>query len=251
MLYWNHPLKMLCSDKYAVRSYVTENGLGHILPELFGVYTSAGEINFADLPERYVLKCTHGCGFNVFCLDKSLFDFEGARKKLDRWMKTDFGKYWGELHYSSIKPRIICEAYLDNLPGRPLVDYKVYCFDGKVHCSMVCIGRGSGATKFDFYDLEWRNIPDYCRPGASANLCLPKPETYETMIEAAETLSKPFPFVRVDFYSIKGKVVFGEMTFSPSGGIDTDLTVTAQNVMGKLIKLPVKSSTSGRQTPPS
>jgi len=244
MLYWIHPLKILCTDKYAVRSYVTENGLGHMLPELIGVYTNTREINFAELPERYVLKGTHGCGFNVFCLDKSLFDIEGTRRKLDRWMKIDFGKYWGELHYSSIRPRILCEAYLEDLPGRFLVDYKIYCFDGKAHCTMVCTGRGSGQTKFDFYDLEWRNIPQYCRPDATANQDLPRPENYEIMIEAAERLSKPFPFVRVDFFSIRGKVVFGEMTFTPSGGIDTDLTEMAQNTMGELIQLPVKRSAS-------
>lgn len=39
------------------------------------------------------------------------------------------------------------------------------------------------------------------------------------MIRAAEILSADFPFVRVDFYDIDGKAVFGEMTFTPAGSI--------------------------------
>ena len=240
MLYWRNPLKARCADKYAVRSYVEENGLGHLLPESLGVYSNSREIDFDKLPGRFVLKCTHGSGFNIFCLDKSRFDIAEARRRLDGWMKKDISKLGGEIHYASIKPRIICVEFLGDRFGKPPMDYKVYCFDGRAHCTMVCTDRGQGTTKYDFYDLEWKNVLRYCRPGSSSNRDIPKPEAYEVMIDAAERLSKPFPFVRVDFYSIRGKAVFGEMTFTPSGGIDMDLTDTAQDTMGQLIRLPGK-----------
>ena len=250
MLYWRNPLKSRCADKYAVRGYVEENGLGHLLPESLGVYSSSGEIDFDGLPERFVLKCTHGSGFNIFCPDKSRFDVEEAKHKLDGWMKIDISKHAGELHYASIKPRILCEPYLGDPSGKLPIDYKVYCFEGKAHCTMICTDRGRGTTKFDIYDLAWKNVLPYVNPALSANRYIPKPEGYEEMIEAAETLSNPFPFVRMDFYSIKGQIVFGEMTFTPSSGIDLDRTDAAQMKMGKLIRLPAKYRKTRLRTTP-
>lgn len=250
MLYWRNPLKSRCADKYAVRSYVEENGFGRLLPETLGVYSNSGEIDFGRFPERFVLKCTHGSGFNVLCLDKSRFDVEETRRKLDRWMKIDISKLGAELHYASIKPRILCEPYLGDPSGKLPIDYKVYCFKGKAHCTMICTDRGRGTTKYDFYDLAWKNVLPYSKPASSTNRFIPKPEGYEEMIEAAETLSNPFPFVRVDFYNIKGQIVFGEMTFTPSGGIDLDLTDAAQMELGKLIRLPSKYRETRLRTMP-
>jgi hypothetical protein len=240
MLYWWHPLKTRCADKYAVRSYVEEHGLGHLLNSLFGIYSRSEEIDFESLPERFVLKCTHGCGFNIICTDKSRLDIEDAKRKLDAWLKVDISKFGAELHYASIKPRIVCEAFLEDRSGMPLSDYKVYCFNGTAHCTMACTDRNRLGAKYDFYDRPWKNKLAYSKTSLLANRVIPKPEAYEEIIEAAERLSKPFPFVRMDFYSVNGTAVFGEMTFTPHGSIDTFLTDLAQNVMGDLLKLPKK-----------
>ena len=240
MLYWRAPLKTTCADKYAVRAYVTGQGRGHLLPGLFGVYSSSSEIDFSRLPKRFVLKCTHGSGFNLFCRDKDRFDIPGAVKKLDHWMKADLSRINGEVHYASIKPRIICETLLEGQPDSPIDDYKVYCFDGRPHCVMACTERDTGRAKFDFYDPEWTEKLAYCRSSLSAGRNIPRPGALEEIIEAAGVLSKPFPFVRVDFYSIHDRAVFGEMTFTPNGCIDLDLTDLAQDTMGDLIRLPPK-----------
>jgi len=241
MLYWRHPLKVKCADKYAVRSYVKEHGLEHMLPELLGVYEKSNEIDFDTLPERFVLKCTHGSKMNIICRNKRLLGLEEIKRKLDKWMKMDISKLAGEVHYALIKPRIICESYLDDLTGDLPCDYKVYCINGKAHCIMACTDRGSyGHAKFDFYDREWKNKLPYSKSSLLAKREIPKPEAYEEMIEAAEKLSKPFPFVRVDFYSINGKAIFGEMTFTPSNCIDMGYTEVAQNILGEMIKLPEK-----------
>jgi hypothetical protein len=240
MLYWRHPLKSRCADKYAVRSYVEENGLAGTLSKLHGVYSSSAEIPFDKLPERFVLKCTHGSRFNVFCRDRRVFDREGAMAQLDSWMKTDISQIGGELHYASIIPRIICEAYMEERPGNDLTEYKIFCFDGQAHCTMVCTERGTGAAKFDFYDREWKNKLPYGRSSLGANRNIPHPEAYGEMISAAERLSRPFPFVRMDFYSIGGRAVFSEMTFTPNGCIDIGFTDIAQSTMGDLLRLPNK-----------
>jgi len=239
MLYWRHPLKIECGDKYNIRNYVKKHGLEHILPKLLGVYENSSEIDFNTLPRRFVLKCTHGCGFNIVCKDKGTLDVQETCGKLDAWMKVDLSKICGEIHYAKMKPRIICEEYLDDLAGDLPIDYKVYCFDGRAHCTMVCTERAlKGRTNFDFYDLEWKNKLPYNRTSMLVSRGIPRPEAYEEIIEAAEKLSKPFPFVRMDFYSIKGKAVLGEMTFTPNGCIDTDYTDIGQQKLGELLKLP-------------
>ena len=146
----------------------------------------------------------------------------------------------GEIHYSLIKPRILCERYLDDLSGN-LNDYKVYCFDGKAHCTMACTERGSGErTKFDIYDRDWKDKLPYSKSSLKSNRSIPKPEAYDEIIDAAEKLSKPFPFARMDFYSINGKALIGEMTFTPNGCVDTGYTELAQDELGQLVKLPKK-----------
>lgn len=239
MLFWSDPLKIQCADKYAVRSYVTAHGLGDILPELLGCYERTGDIDYTTLPERFVLKCTHGSRMNIICKDKSRLDIKDAHQKLEKWLKMDISEVGGESHYRLITPRIICEEYLENLADGTTDDYKLYCFNGKVHCTMVCTQRWSGAVQFDFYDREWQNKLPYDKASLLANRTIQQPEAYAQMLEAAEILSKPFPFVRVDFYCINGKAVFGEMTFTPNGCIDTAFTEKAQMELGELLVLPL------------
>jgi len=240
--FWRHPLKTLCGDKYTMRDYVQQHGLGHILTPLLAVYENPDEIDFERLPQRFVLKCTHGCGFNIICLNKKSLDMNAAKRKLAKWMKEDIGKISGEIHYATMKPRIICETFLEDLsPGLP-TDYKVYCFYGKVHCTMACTGRdvNTRAKQYIFYDAEWKSKLPYNSQSMLAGTNIPKPAAYEEIIHSAEQLSKPFPFVRIDFYSIKGRAILGEMTFTPDGCIDPNLTEAAQRVMGNLILLPEK-----------
>lgn len=241
MLYWRHPLKSQCGDKFAMRAYVRKYGLEHILPELHGVYEDSNEIDFHVLPQRFVLKCTHGCGFNIVCSDKNSLDVAATRRQLDEWMMIDFSKAFGEVHYASMKPRIICEKFLDDLSSDLPCDYKVYCFDGKAYCTMSCTERTlNGRAKYDFYDRDWQYKLPYSLSSFSSNRCIPKPEAYEQIIDAAEKLSKPFPFVRMDFYSINGSAVLGEMTFTPAGCIDPGYSDQAQRELGDMIKLPEK-----------
>jgi len=243
-LFWRHPLKTQCADKYAMRSYVQKHGWGQVLPGLLGVYEKSSEIDFDSLPDKFVLKCTHGCGFNIFCNKKETIDRSEIMRKLDKWMAIDYNKIAGELHYASMKPRIICEPFLDDLVSDLPIDYKVYCFSGKAHCILVVKGRdfdGHNVTS-DFYDIGWKTKLAYHESGLTADRHTPKPESYDEMIAAAEALSKPFPFVRMDFYNIRGKAVLGEMTFTPGGGIVKGYTELGQNILGSLVELPPRIS---------
>ena len=58
------------------------------------------------------------------------------------------------------------------------------------------------------------------------------------MIKLSEILADKLPFVRVDFYSIEGKSIFGEMTFYPSDGRKDLIPDEYNKIIGDLIKLP-------------
>ena len=240
MLFWRDPLKTQCADKYGMRAYATDLGYARLLVDLLGVYEKPEDIDFALLPERFVLKATHGCGFNLICRDKANLDFGEARKLLRQWLATDFSRVHGEVQYAGITPRIICERFLDDGTGALPSDYKLHCFHGKVYFTTVCTGRGpdgEGAA-YDHYDREWATQMPISKSGVHPERWRPQPPCYPEMLEAAEALSKPFPYVRMDFYAVGPKAVLGEMTFTPAGCIDTGYTDEAQRAMGDLIHLP-------------
>lgn len=245
-LYNRDDLKSICADKYEVTNYAKECSCPEIVNEVYNLYNSVDEIEWDRLPEKFALKCTHSCATNIICNDKSKLDIEDAKKKLKKWMKEDYSLDFAEIHYKKIKPRIICEKYLETDAGLFPVDYKLFCFDGEPKVAMVCSNRGSEKTKFYLYDNDW-NIKPYNKNGVEAiknNLekdTSNRPKTFPQMLEYAKKLSSPFPFVRVDFYEVDGKVILGEMTFTPCACLDANLTKEAEEEMGALIKLPNKN----------
>ena len=80
-----------------------------------GVYDSFEEIDFDKLPNQFVIKCNHGCGYNIIVKDKSKLDLAYVKEKLDYWMKKNFAfKHGYELHYRDIQPKIIIEKFIEN-----------------------------------------------------------------------------------------------------------------------------------------
>lgn len=240
--YYNNPLVTQCADKYAVREYIEKCGCGEILNELYGVYDRVEEIPWDTLPNQFVIKWNFGCGQNLIVFDKSKLDIEDAKKKLKRWLRTKDTFYlsYSELQYRGIPPKLVCEKLIETEDGGLPVDYKLYCFSGKADCVLVCVGRdntGHG-TKYYFFDRDWI-LKRYNKTGkeAPAGFSIPKPAGIEHVFEYAEKISKPFPFVRADFYLEKGKVTFGELTFTPSGGFDVDRLPETQLLFGGMVKI--------------
>jgi len=211
-LYWRDDLAVICADKYEVRNFVEEKIGKEYLNDFYGVYDSSSSIDFESLPTQFVLKETHGSGFNIICRDKSKFDYDFAKKKLDLWLRINYFYKGREWVYQSIKPRIISEKYLNDENGNPPMDYKIYCFNGVPRLIQVDIDR-FGKHKQNFYDCEWnfRDVHIWC--DNHKDYIINKPLNFEKMIEFSKTLSYPFPHVRVDFYNLNGKIIFGELTF--------------------------------------
>lgn len=203
-------------DKYKVR-YIISKSIGEeYLPELYGVYSDANDIDFTKLPNKFVIKCNHGCGYNIVCKDKDKIDIVETQKILSKWMKEEFYKNAKEIQYKNIIPTITCEEYLEDKAGA-LLDYKYFCFDGKAEFVQVVSDRGID-TRSDFYDLNW-NFIDLRTKLKNSDKKFNKPKNLEKMNVIAEVLSKDYPFVRVDFYNVEGRIVFGELTFTPGGGV--------------------------------
>ncbi len=217
-LYYRDPLMTTLSDKYEVRKYLEAKGHGGLLNELYAVYARAEQIDLSALPDSFVLKATHGSNMNIICRDKNDLDPEKCRVLAERWLRANFfhtGRQWA---YKNITPRLICEKYLQNDEFNELIDYKFYCYHGKPEVLFVCSGRfAAGGLKYNAYDMNWNRIYAYKgKPGI--DLVIEKPGTFDAMIAVAKDLSGDFPFIRVDLYSIRGKIVFGELTFYPDNG---------------------------------
>jgi hypothetical protein len=238
-IYNKDPLIAKCTDKYAVREYISSCGLSETLNDLYGVYNRVEDINWEDLPDKFVLKWNNGNGLNVFCYDKKTFDIENAVKLLKKWEKAKKYLNNAEMQYKHIPPKIVCEKLIEVKGSRLPDDYKFYCFNGRAEYCMVCVERETGSTKFYHYDREWnfalihkenKNIP--------ADFRIQKPQGLDRMLQYADILAKPFPFVRVDFYNVDGKIIFGELTFTPFGGINSSLIEEMDLMLGNMLKLP-------------
>lgn len=227
-IYNEDPLMKRCSDKAAVRDYIKECGLEHILNEVYGIYDSVEEIEWNTLPEKCMIKCSHTSGANILFDRSRGFDYKYFNNEFRFWMQRDF--YWTgrERNYKGLKPRIICEKYLKQENKPVLNDYRFMCFGGEVKFVLGEIGasREDGTHNAGFgrnvytRDFELMKGVKFTRDNFPAEL-LPKPLNYEKMVEYAEILSRPFPHVRVDFYNINGQIYFGEMTFYHQSGCNT------------------------------
>lgn len=212
-LYDSTKLKGLLADKYESREWLS-NVLGedYSVP-IFGVWDSFDDIDFDKLPDKFVLKATHGSGWNIVVKDKNKLNKEEAKSKFDRWLSLDYSFISGfELHYKFIKPRIIAEEYLcDNI-----IDFRIFCFNGDP--KEVYVDKYSGTHNHlrSIYDLSWnkRNVKCTWPDGGNIN----KPINFDLMILISKKLSSYFKFVRIDFYEINEKLYLGELTFTPMSG---------------------------------
>ena len=236
--YMNDPLVIKCADKYAVREYIEECGCGEILNDLIAVWDSVDEIKWNELPDQFVIKWNFGAGMNIICDNKATLDINQTKKKLKRWGKN---KYWlrhSEMQYKYAPKKMICEKYLNDGTGAQPTDYKVYCFNGKAEYIMICVGRALGLPKFYFYDREW-NLCRLNRDSIDApkDFAWEKPNCIDAIFEYAEMLASPFPFVRADFYAINDAVYFGELTFTPAGGVDSSRLPETDVLFGEKVDL--------------
>lgn len=221
-LYGDSEKNSIYVDKYLVKKII-ENEIGNqYVNELICIdgkdcFYNADEIDFSKLPERFVMKCNHGSGYNIIVNNKSALSsrkIKKYKKQLNTWLQEQFAFKNGlELVYKNVKPCIFIEKYLQDDSGE-LRDYKLFCMDGKVTYIEVDESRYSN-HKQAFYSPEWEKLNF---DEGTQSFDKEKPDNLSNMIQLAEKLAAPHPFVRIDLYCCNNQLYFGEYTFYDASG---------------------------------
>lgn len=238
-LHYRYDILTQCSDKYLVRRFVEDRIGPEVLKELYGVYEKTEDIDINNLPDAFVLKVNHGSGQNIFCKKKSELDWNHSIQLLKKYIKDNHYFEYREWGYKNVAPRIICEEHLTK-NGETLYEYGFYCYDGVVR--LVEMNEYTpGLKRVNMFDLDLNLLEN-----KYSNLPLLQPVTrplhLDRMLKYAAILSKGFPFVRVDFISVKERICFGEITFYPLAGMAKISPESFDYFLGSYLKLPVEKS---------
>lgn len=250
---YHNPLITICSDKYWVREYLKLLGYEDLIVELYAVYDKFDDIEFEDLPDRFFIKTTHGSGTNIIYDRNKPFDYKKYRKIFKKSLKTNYFDVHREWGYKNIEPKIICEKILVEKGKVSPMDYKLFCFNGKVEFVTVTLscshedGSHRDTVEKNFYDRNFNYIDVRFSDDNFDPRLVEKPKNLDKMIEIAERLSKPFPEVRVDMYNIDGKIYFSEMTFYHNGGYNESTPKDFVEKMGDMIKISVENNRKYRK----
>lgn len=231
------------ADKRTVRDYVEKIGLGDTLVKLYATWYKKEEVNFDVLPETFIIKANNGDGKGTNkIIRKSELTPEKKVEYIERigeWLsRKNIGALHAEPHYKNMKPCVIAEEVLPFEKGATsLIDYKMWCFNGKCYYTFVCNERNANGNSAHVmvYDMNWNAHPefsvfnsDYLRGDI-----IPKPKNFDKMVEISEKLSNGFPELRVDLYNIDGNIYFGELTFTSQGGFMDYFTPEFNKMLGE------------------
>ncbi len=239
-LYDRNPLYTKLVDKYEVRKYIAEKiGEEYLIPLVGGPWNSPDEIDFAALPDQFVLKCTHDSGGVVICKDKSKLGIPAAKAKLAKHLKRNY--YWTnrEWPYKNVPPRIIAEKYMEDETGE-LRDFKVFCFNGTPELVEVDYERFTDHQR-NIYSTDWKLAEFSSLYRSNAEIDILKPQNLEEMLTIAAKLSQNMAEVRIDMYSISGRTYIGEITFFHESGFGKISPEEWDGILGAWIELPGKS----------
>lgn len=241
MLYYRRPVLTRLADKYESRGYVAERIGAQYLNELYGVWDDAADIDFERLPPTFVLKVSSGFAMNIYCRDRATFDAEAARRRLTDWLRRPHYGSFREWAYKNARSRIMAERLLGG--GRWLApsNYNPMCFNGEPRYVEVHTGRYVDHRR-DVFDLQWRLLPFTVNAHnfPPSDEVIPRPSNLDEMIECARRLSEGLPLLRVDFYSVEGRTVFGELTVYPTAGHSYFRPESYDRYWGDALQLPAR-----------
>ncbi|MGG6544656.1 UNVERIFIED_CONTAM: glycosyl transferase [Prevotella sp. 15_C9] len=242
-IYNRNPVYTQLVDKYEVKQYVANKIGDKYVAKLLGVWDSPELIDFVSLPDKFVLKTTHGGGNTgvVICKDKAKLDKGKTLKLLSLAMKSNIYREWCEWPYKNVKRRIIAEEYLEDAETKGLIDYKFFCFNGKVRALFVATERQTRSEPyFNFFDGNYNSL-DITQGHPQSQVLPSKPFKFDEMKALAEKLSQGFPHVRVDFYEANNNVYFGEFTFFHFAGVVRFSPNEWDYTFGNWLELPIKN----------
>ena len=226
------------ADKIKLSEYSKKLIGKDICIPILKIYNNIKEINLDELPDKFVLKCNHGSGMNIFCKDKAKFNLKKAKKILNNWLNTNYGLFGAEFQYFFIERKIFVSPYM----GDNIIDYKTFCFNGnpKFIAARIILNKKRNKFIYNYYDLNWKltdieyGSRKYKR---DANIIIERPKNLDLIIKYSKKLSNEFVFVRVDFYEIKGALYLGELTFTPSNLINSFKNKKQRLYLGSLLNI--------------
>lgn len=239
-LYERKDIHTTIADKFRVRNYIKETiGEQFLIPLLYET-KNPNDIRPENLPNvEHIIKCNHDSTGGVVVRDKSKINWKRTRRRFKRLLKLNHYIKTREWQYKNIEPRILVEKLLTNEDGSLPDDYKIHCFNGRVVFFGVDVDRHLETRGRNLYDTNWNLLP--CNWGRPNGKNLPKPSNLEEMITLAEKLAKNFIYLRVDFYSVKGKTYFGELTLHQSSGFRKFWQKECDEKFGKLLNIKPKN----------
>jgi len=237
-----NPLLRVLADKYKVREYISstlgEPAADRVLIPLLFATDDPRKLPFDTLPDSFVLKSSHGSGFNLLVHDRRSLDRAEVVARCGAWLKTSYGVRAHEWAYQRASKMILVERMLKNSDGSIPADYKFSMFHGKCGFIQVDFDRFGAHTR-SLYDPQWNKIDaewKWPRGGdASRPVCL------DEMLRLAEKLAGSLDFVRVDFYVVDGKLYVGELTHYPERGRGRITPREFDFELGRLWSLPTAS----------
>ena len=198
-----------------MRDYVAKKGLADLLVHAYGPWGSVEDIDVDSLPQAFALKATHGCEMNYLVPDKDSLNIDDMLVHARKWLGEDYPRACVEPHYKLVPHRVYAEDFIGGMDE--IVDYKFHCLNGEPRFVLTCSERDKG-LRLNLYDLDWNSIDGLQGPLRNGKQ-IARPKLLSEMIDAARTLSTDFDFVRVDLYESDGRIMFGELTFSPACGV--------------------------------
>ena len=201
----HHPLRM---DKIAAKAFASDLlGPEWTIPTLW---------SGRRLPERpnvlgkVMLKARHGCGQNAAISEEvSEAEWRGLQALSREWCKIPYGGSIGEWAYTPVPRGLLIEPFVTDTGDLP-IDYKIYVFGGVATHVQVHLDRGR-QHRWVLHDRQFR-------PLSKSVERLTPPRTLAAMIDAAEALAANEDFMRVDFYEVGGRPLFGEFCLYPGSG---------------------------------
>ena len=229
-------LKTYCTDKITVHKYCKDKLGRDIFIPILGIYDTASQIPFGELPNGVVFKCNHGSGYNIICPPDTIVDKVSIKARLDNWLHEDFSLRNGsELHYKLIPRKILIEPYMND-GHTDLVDYKFYCINGTPVFCQVISDRNTHET-ISHYTSGWQYAPQYDWLEFNSLSSIPCPPFYEDMIKISKIIAADFKLVRVDFYVIANRLYLGELTFTPNSGFHHFRHPSIDNELGEMLHI--------------
>lgn len=256
---YKNPLMTICADKYKVRDYLEKKGVSKYLIPLLDVGDKFEDLNWDNLPKKFVVKANHDCGSVWIVKNKGKENKKLLREKVNNALSKKFGGATYEMHYQDIPPKVIVEKFLELATGYQN-EYKIFCFNGEpkyitaysveplkskskptdIRSQIIHnLSKGMHVSQ-TIYSTNWENLK-FSTAFPSANKEIKKPKKLKKMLEIAKIISRDFPHVRVDYYYMNDEIYLGELTFTHLAGFFPFSEFKWDKKLGEALKLPIKN----------